>query len=138
MIRLALLLLVCWAVFALGAHWGAGREREVAAAQRMPAPAATPTPHPAIRCVKVCFRWHPFSEQRMPTPAATPTLRPATRCVNGDPPREWTQQEAEARYHTASQWLRTAEEHGVWNDRGRRAVMLAVGQLIEVVLCAPN
>jgi len=73
-----------------------------------------------------------------PAAPTSPVVVPAPlRCANGDPPREWTQAEAEARYHNAAMYLRSAEAAGLWNDTGRRAAMIAVGQLLEVVLCRP-
>lgn len=111
---LAAVAVVCWMFFAIGAHWGAGREREQA---RLPGGQAAVTGASAV--------------------IASTMPRLPLRCENGDPPREWTQQEIEARYHTAAQWLRTAEDAGVWSDRGRRAAMLAVGQLLEVIACVP-
>lgn len=64
---------------------------------------------------------------------ALPTLR--LRCENGDPPRAWTQVEAEARMHTAQMSLRSAEHHGAWTDLGYRWAKLADAQMAEVRLC---
>jgi hypothetical protein len=78
------------------------------------------------------------SSSTPPVPSASPVTAapsPSMRCTNGDPPRVWTQVEAETRYHTASMWLRSAESAGVWSDRGRRALGLATSQFLEILLC---